>query len=59
MLDLAPDHPTATTFAKMKTGKKAERLDALFKGDGDLRSALAFNEEQAAKIAAWLPEGMK
>ncbi|WP_268236155.1 hypothetical protein [Paracoccus acridae] len=43
----------------MKTGKKAERLDALFKGDGDLRSALAFNEEQAAKIAAWLPEGMK
>jgi len=59
LLDLAPEHPTATTFAKMKKGEKAERLEALFRGDGDLRSALAVTEEQAAKIAAWLPEGMK
>ena len=59
LLDLAPDHPTATTFAKMKKGEKAERLEALFRGDMDLRSALAVTEEQAAKIAAWLPEGMK
>ena len=59
LLDLAPDHPTATTFARMKKGEKAERLEALFRGDGDLRSALAVTEEQAAKIAAWLPEGMK
>ncbi|WP_272874513.1 hypothetical protein [Paracoccus shandongensis] len=43
----------------MKKGEKAERLEALFRGDGDLRSALAVTEEQAAKIAAWLPEGMK
>lgn len=59
LLDLATEHPTATTFAKMKKGEKAERLEALFRGDGDLRSALAVTEEQAAKIAAWLPEGMK
>ena len=59
LLDLAPEHPTATTFAKMKKGEKAERLEALFRGDGDLCSALALTEEQAAKIAAWLPEGMK
>lgn len=59
LLDLAPEHPTATTFAKMKKGEKAERLEALFRGDGDLCSALAVTEEQAAKIAAWLPEGMK
>lgn len=59
LLDLAPEHPTATTFAKMKKGEKAERLEALFRGDGDLRSALAVSEKQAAKIAAWLPEGMK
>ena len=59
LLDLATDHPTATTFARMKKGEKAERLEALFRGDGDLRSALAVTEEQAVKIAAWLPEGMK
>lgn len=59
LLDLAADHPSATTFAKLKKGEKAERLEALFRGDGDLRSALSVTEEQAAKIAAWLPEGMK
>lgn len=59
MLDLSDDHPTATTFDKLKKGEKAAKLDALFRGDHDLRTALGVTEEQAAKIAAWLPEGME
>ena len=34
LLDLAADHPSATTFAKMRKGEKAERLEALFRGGG-------------------------
>ena len=56
---VADFRPAEVSDAKMKKGEKAERLEALFRGDGDLRSALAVTEEQAAKIAAWLPEGMK
>lgn len=59
LLDLSDDHPTATTFAKLKKGEKADKLEALFRGDHDLRSALGVTDEQAAKIGAWLPEGMK
>lgn len=57
LLDLAEDHPTATTFAKLKKGEKAEKLEALF-GDAGMRSALRLTEDQEARIAAWLPEGM-
>lgn len=59
LLDLSEDHPTATSFAKLKKGEKADKLEALFRGDHDLRSALGVTDEQAAKIGAWLPEGMK
>ena len=30
LLELAPEHPTATTFAKLKKREKAEKLEALF-----------------------------
>ena len=30
LLDLSEDHPTATTFAKLKKSEKAEKLEALF-----------------------------
>ena len=45
-------------FAKLKKGEKAAKLEALF-SDADLRSALGVTETQAARIDAWLPEGMK
>lgn len=55
LLDLAEDHPTATTFAKLKKGEKAAKLEALFSDDA-VRSALNLTEKQAARIEAWLPE---
>lgn len=58
LLELVEDHPTVTTFAKLKKGEKAAKLDALF-AQSDLRSALGVTEAQAARIDAWLPEGME
>lgn len=58
LLELAGDHPTVTTFAKLKKKEKAEKLEALF-GDADLRSALGVTEVQAARIDAWVPEGIE
>ena len=57
LLDIAADHPTATSFAKLKKGEKAAKLDSLF-SDADTRKALGITEAQQARIAAWLPEGM-
>ncbi|MFK7882346.1 ParB/RepB/Spo0J family partition protein [Roseobacter sp.] len=57
LLDLAEDHPTATTFAKLKKAEKADKLAALF-SDAEVRSALGVTEAQAARVDAWLPEGM-
>ncbi len=59
LLDLKEDHATATTFAKLKKGEKATKLEALFSGAKDLRSALGVTDAQAAKIEAWLPDGME
>lgn len=58
LLDLAEDHPTATTFAKLKKVEKAEKLDDLF-NDAETRTALGLTEAQEARIATWLPEGME
>lgn len=58
LLDLSDDHPTATEFAKLKKSEKAEKLEKLF-SDADLRKAYKVTDEQAAKIDAWLPEGME
>jgi len=58
LLELAEDHPTVTTFAKLKKAEKASKLEALFT-QSDLRSALGVTQAQAAKIDAWLPEGME
>lgn len=57
LLDLPMDHPTATTFAKLKKCEKAEKLEALFI-DPDMRSALGVTDAQIKCIDAWLPEGM-
>ena len=58
LLELAEDHPTVTTFAKLKKSEKAEKLEALF-GDAEYRAAQGVTDEQAARIDAWLPEGME
>lgn len=58
LLDLAEDHPTVTTFAKLKKAEKAAKLEALFSGEVDFRGALGISDAQATKIDNWLPEGM-
>lgn len=58
LLDLVEDHPTATTFAKLKKGEKAEKLESLF-AIAEVRKAHNVTEDQAARIDAWLPEGME
>lgn len=58
LLDLAEDHPTATAFAKLKKGEKAEKLESLF-ASAETRKAHNVTDEQSAKIGAWLPEGME
>ncbi len=57
LLDLQEEHPTATSFAKLKKGEKAEMLEALF-SDPAIRAARGVTEAQEARIAAWLPAGM-
>lgn len=57
LLGLAEDHPTAKVFAKLKKTEKADRLEKLF-SDKDTRKAYGVTERQAARIEAWLPEGM-
>lgn len=58
LLELNEDHPTVTTFAKLKKSEKAAKLEKLF-ADTDTRTALGVTEAQAARIDAWLPEGME
>jgi ParB family transcriptional regulator, chromosome partitioning protein len=57
LLDLSDDHPTATSFTKMKKAEQADRLEKLFT-DEAFRSALGVTEKQAEKIAHWLPDCM-
>ncbi|MEJ8559777.1 ParB/RepB/Spo0J family partition protein [Yoonia sp. GPGPB17] len=57
LLDLSEDHPTATTFAKLKKSEKAEKLEALF-CDPDMWSAQGVTDAQIKRINAWLPEVM-
>ncbi|MEP1520897.1 hypothetical protein [Ascidiaceihabitans sp.] len=57
LLDLKEDHPTVTTFAKLKKSEKADKMAALF-GDGAAQEAHGLTEAQIARIAAWVPEGM-
>jgi ParB family chromosome partitioning protein len=54
LLDLKADHPTVTTFAKLKKSEKADKMAALFE-DGE---AQGLTEAQIARIAEWIPEGM-
>ena len=57
LLDLAEDHPTASTFAKMKKAEQAERLEKLF-ADPAFREAHGVTVKQAERIGQWMPEGM-
>ncbi|MGH1416321.1 MAG: ParB/RepB/Spo0J family partition protein [Pelagimonas sp.] len=57
LLDLSDSHDASKTFAALKKGEKAAKLEKLF-GDESTRKALGVTETQEARIAAWLPEGM-
>ena len=57
MLGLKADHPTITSFAKLKKGEKADKLEQLF-ADPETRKALKLTKAQEKRIATWLPEGM-
>ncbi|MEP3947291.1 chromosome partitioning protein ParB [Ascidiaceihabitans sp.] len=57
LLDLKKDHPTVTTFAKLKKSEKADKMAVLF-GDGEAQETQGLTEAQIARIAAWVPEGM-
>lgn len=57
LLGLKPDHPTATTFAKLKKAEKADRLEKLF-GDAEYRQAHSLSEAQIKRIDTWLPDEM-
>ena len=54
LLDLAPDHPGATSFARLKKGEKAERLEKLF-SDPAMQEAHGVTDAQKARIDTWLP----
>jgi ParB family chromosome partitioning protein len=57
LLGLKADHPTITSFAKLKKGEKADKLEQLF-ADPETRKALKLTKAQEKRIATWLPEGM-
>lgn len=57
LLDLPQDHPTATTFAKLKKTEKVDKMEGLF-GDHEMRKAHNITEAQAKRIDTWMPEGM-
>lgn len=57
LLGLAAEHPTVTTFRRLKKAEKAAKLESLF-ADPEARRARHLTDEQEARIAAWLPEGM-
>lgn len=57
LLGLAGDHPTVTTFARLKKAEKAAKLESLF-ADPEVQKAHHADEAAQARIAAWLPEGM-
>jgi ParB family transcriptional regulator, chromosome partitioning protein len=54
LLGLKPNHRSVTTFARLKKGEKAERLEKLF-GDAEFRKAHNLTDKQQARIEAWLP----
>jgi len=58
LLDLSPDAEAAKSFAALKKGEKAAKMEKLFT-DQPTRTALGVTEAQEARIAAWLPDGME
>ncbi len=58
LLGLEADHPTVTTFSKLKKAEKAGKLEDLF-SEPATRDAHSLDEAASTRIANWLPEGMK
>lgn len=52
---LAASHPSITSFGRLKKGKKAERLEALFASD-EVCDALGMGDKQATNLARWWPD---
>ncbi len=55
LLELAPTHPSATAFGRLKKSEKAERLEQLF-GDPAYREAAGLSASQLEQIDNWLPD---
>lgn len=53
---LDPATPEAKSFAGMKKGDKAVKLDWLFQGDAGAMSYKLMTNEAADRMAAWLPD---
>lgn len=58
LLGLEADHPTVTTFAKLKKTEKVDKMEGLF-GDPEIREAHGLDDAANTRIATWLPQGMK
>ena len=57
LLGLAEDHPTVTSFNKLKKKEKNVKLDELF-NNAEVRAAMDLPEELVARIDACLPDDM-
>lgn len=58
LLGLGDDHPTVTTFSKLKKAEKAGKLEDLMADQGT-RDAHGLDDAANTRIANWLPETMK
>lgn len=58
VLGLKSDHPTVTSFEKLKKAEKAGKLHDLF-NDAETRTAMKLNKAAQKRVAEWLPEGME
>lgn len=58
LLGLEADHPTVTTFSKLKKTEKSEKFEKLMT-DQETRDAHGLDDVACTRIANWLPEGMK
>ncbi|MEO1139384.1 MAG: ParB/RepB/Spo0J family partition protein [Pseudomonadota bacterium] len=58
LLGLEADHPTVTTFSKLKKAEKAGKMESLI-ADQETRDAHGLDDAACTRIADWLPEGMK
>ena len=55
LLDQKPDHPSVTTFGRLKKREKAERLEELF-GCEEVQDAHGLDAKAKARLACWWPD---